>query len=100
MLVHHNFSFLSKHGGVLDDAVVTRRHNNHLLRSKDDLLVVLTDEGLGTDLHLGHIAVLVQHMDVVVWRDAVDALRLAVVRSLGAIHFFFRLRGILLQPVA
>lgn len=74
MLIQHWLSVLVAHEGVLHDAVVTWRHHNHLLRAEDDLLVVLTDVRLGTDLHLCDIAVLVQHVEVVVGRDAVDAL--------------------------
>ena len=40
------------------------------------LLIVLSDEGLWSHHQFGHVAVLVQDMDVVVGRDAVDALAL------------------------
>ena len=40
------------------------------------LLVVLSDEGVWSHHQLGHVAVLVQDMYVVVGRDAVDALPL------------------------
>lgn len=37
-------------------------------------LIVLPDVGLWSNLYTGHITVLVQHMDVVVWGDADDGL--------------------------
>ena len=74
MLVQHWFSVLVAHEGVLHDAVVTRRHHDHLLRAKDNLLIVLADVRLRTNFQLCDIAVLVQHMQVVVGRDAEDAL--------------------------
>ena len=74
MSVEHNFAIFSDHGRVLDDAVMTGRDHNHLLGANDDLLVVLTDERLRADLELCHIAVLIEHMDVVVWWNTVDAL--------------------------
>ncbi len=40
------------------------------------LFVVLTNVGLRANLHLGSVGVLVQHVDIVVRGDAVDALGL------------------------
>lgn len=40
------------HNRVLDHAVVARGHGDHLLGAHHHLLVVLADEGHGTNLHL------------------------------------------------
>ena len=50
------------------------RHSDHLLWAMDHLLVVLSDEGLGTHYQASHVGVLVQDMDVEVRGDAVDVL--------------------------
>ena len=81
MLVDDGSLVVAAQDGVLDDAVVSRWHHNHLLRAQDHLLVVLPDVGPWPDLHLGHVGVLVQHVHVVVRRDAVDGLALRL--SLG-----------------
>ena len=52
------------------------RYNDHLLRTKNDFLVVLPNVCLWTDLHRGRVGVLVQHMDIVIRRNPVDALGL------------------------
>lgn len=62
------------------------RDHYHLLRPQNDFLVVLADVSLWTDLHFGDIGVLVQDMEVVVGRNAVDALPLVI--FLGSIHSF------------
>ena len=45
---------------------------------------------MGADLQLGHVAVLVQHMDVVVRGDAVDALPFVL---LGPVHLHSKAAG-------
>lgn len=37
------------------------------------LLIILSDEGLRANLHFSDIGVLIKNMNVIVWRDAVDA---------------------------
>lgn len=75
MIVIHNFAILADHRRVLNDAVVAGRNHDHLLWAEDDLLIVLTNERLWTDLKLCHIAVLVKDVDVIVRWDTIDALR-------------------------
>lgn len=45
-----------------------------MAQSRHQPLIVLPDVSLWPDLHTGHIAVLVQHVDIVVWGDAYDGL--------------------------
>lgn len=69
-----DFSVLSNHGRVLDDAVVARWNDDHLLGTENHLLIVLANECLRADFKLCHIAVLIQDVDVVVRWDPIDAL--------------------------
>ena len=78
MSVKNNFAIFSDHDWVLNDAVMAGRDHDHLLRTDDDLLIVLADERLRADLELCHVAVLIEHMDVVVRWYTVDALRFSV----------------------
>ena len=48
------------------------RDGDHLLRSDGDRFIVLFDERLGPDFQSCDIGVLVQHMDVVIGRNAID----------------------------
>lgn len=78
MSVEYHFAVFSDHHWVLDDAVMTGRDHDHLLGTYNDLLIVLTNERLRADLELCHIAVLIEHVDVVVRWNTVDALRFRV----------------------
>lgn len=50
------------------------------------LFIVLTNKCLWTNFHFRYICVLVQHMDVIVWWDAVDALAFQRCSTLFAAH--------------
>ena len=58
-----------------------RRGICHEVKLWCHLFIVLSNEGLGTHDYLGDVAVLVQDVDVVVGRNAVDAFRLRVLLS-------------------
>lgn len=47
----HKLTFIAQNW-VLHDTVMARGHCNHLLRPEDNLLIVLADEGHGTNLRL------------------------------------------------
>ena len=70
--VANDFSIVIAGNGIPDDAEVPRRHDHHLRRPHQDLLVVLPDEGLRPDLNAGHSGRLVEDVDVGVGRDAND----------------------------
>jgi len=70
--VANDFTIVIAGHGIPDDAEVPRRHDHHLRRPHQDLLVVLPDEGLRPDLHTGHIACLVEDVDEMVGRDSDD----------------------------
>ena len=74
MSVENNFSIFSEHRWVLNDAIMTGWDHDHFLWTDDDLFIVLTNECLRANLKLRHIAVLIEHMDVVVGWNTVDAL--------------------------
>lgn len=71
---------------IFHDAIVPGGHHDHLLWTKDDLLVVLANEGFWACLHLSDIAGLIQDMEIVVRWDTVDALSFRV--FLAPIHYF------------
>ena len=48
--VRHDLAVGVAHHGVLDDAVVARRHGDHAVRPEHDALIVLADERLRPDL--------------------------------------------------
>lgn len=50
------------------------------------LFIVLSNKCLWTNFHFRYICVLVQHMDVIVWWDAVDALAFQRCSTLFAAH--------------
>lgn len=60
--------------GASHDSQTHRHPTPPLLQALQQPLIVLPDVGLRPNLHMGHVAVLVQHVDVVVWGDADDGL--------------------------
>jgi len=62
-----------KISGIFNDAVLTRGDDDHLGGTHKDLLMILANEGLGTNLKTGHVGVLIQDMEVVVRGDSNQA---------------------------
>ena len=67
-----DFSLIVTRDGILDDAEVTRRHDDHLRRSHQDLLIVFPDKSLRADLDARHVRRLVEDVDEVIGRNAHD----------------------------
>ena len=93
VFVDHHVAIFVPDGGIFHHAVVARteergegrseerereerdevlRDDQHAFRPKNDLLVILFDESLRSDFQSGDVGVLIENMEVVEWRNAVD----------------------------
>jgi hypothetical protein len=83
-----DLSVIVTRDGILDDAVVTRRHDHHLGGAHQDLLIVFPNERLRSDLDPRHVRRLVENVDVVVGRNAHDGS--VAVCDVGGLIFLHR----------
>jgi len=72
-LVEDGVALCSAHNGVGNDDVVAGRDHHHGLRAEHNLLMILTSEGLGTDLNTRGVQVVVQDMNIEERLDANDS---------------------------